>query len=174
MPPDCAFNGAQVMIPPWFTAQMARMADMKNPPMKWYADGRPASDPDICLRMWWEGMHDMPQAAVEAAVTYAIPRREWFPRPVELREDADVAAPRPAWREIEPEPLPESVVLGTLPTGARVVALSRYEAECPDCGDTGFAPAGERTVRRCGCWATNSVLIRKRESQRKYAEAKSR
>ena len=154
-------------IPAWFQQQMARMADLRNAPSKFYADGTPESDPEICLRMWWEGLSDMAPAVLEDAVGHAVKTRTFFPRPAELREDADVAAPRPVWREIEPEPLPEPVVLGTLPTGAPVVARSRYIPQCPDCGDSGFVPAGERTVRRCACWQTNPVLLRRREAQQR-------
>ena len=163
------------MIPAWFTAQMARMADLRNAPSKFYADGTPESDPEICLRMWWEGLSDMAPAVLEDAVGHAVKTRTFFPRPAELREDADVAAPRPVWREIEAEPLPEPVLLGKLPTGAPVVARSRYESQCPDCNDTGWAATEDRHhVRRCSCWATNPVLVRKREAQRRYAEARVR
>ena len=147
------------MIPTWFQQQMARMADLRFPPSS--------------LAMHWEGLRDVPEAVLEAAVTRAIQTRASFPAPAELREDADVATPRPVWREIEPEPLLEPVLLGTLPTGAPVVARSRYEPHCPDCNDTGWAATEDRHhVRRCGCWATNPVLTRSREAQRKYAEAR--
>ena len=147
------------MIPAWFTAQMARMADLRFPPSS--------------LAMHWEGLRDLPDAVLDAAVTRAIQTRASFPAPAELREDADVAAPRPLWRELETEPLPAPVVLGTLPTGAPVVARSRYVPQCPDCGDSGFAPAGERTVRRCACWQTNPVLLRRREVQRPFVARNS-
>ena len=147
-------------IPAWFTAQMQRMRDLRFPP----SSGR----------MHWEGLRDMPAAVLEAAVTRAIHTRSAFPTPAELREDADVAAPRPVWREPEPDPLPDPVVLGTLPTGAPVVARYRHDPSCADCCDTGWRPTGPRDVTRCGCWSTNPVLVRRRDAQRRYAEARSK
>ena len=151
------------MIPPWFQRQMARLADLRFPPSS--------------LQMHWEGLRDVPEAVLEAAVTRAIQTRASFPAPAELREDADVAAPAPAWREIEPEPLPAPVQIGTLPTGAPVVARSRYTAHCEVCTDSGWKEfvtrnGASRAVCKCDCWATNPVLVRRREAQRRYAEAR--
>lgn len=71
------------VIPLWFTAQMGRMADLRNPPSS--------------LHMHWEGLQTIPVADLDRAVTKAIQTRSWFPSPVELRQDADATfhAPMP-------------------------------------------------------------------------------
>ena len=66
--------GAPV-IPDWFSAQLGRMADLRNPPSS--------------LHMHWEGLQTMRHEDLERAVTRAIQTRSWFPSPAELREDAD-------------------------------------------------------------------------------------
>ena len=159
-------DGPAAQTPAWQPIETAP----KDDDVLLYSETDPSS-----LQMHWEGLKDVPEAVLEAAVTRAIQTRASFPAPAELRDDADVAAQRPVWREPEAEPLPEPVLLGMLPTGAPIVARSQPRAyACEACGDTGFEPAGERTVRKCGCWASNPVLVRRREAMRRYAEARSR
>ena len=151
------------MTPGWFSSIMAQLA------------GLPFAPPTLDTH--WLGLSDLPQEVLERAVTRAARVRERFPSPAELREDADIASPAPAWREIEGEPLPEPVEIGVLPDGTRLpMARSRWEPRCPDCEDTGWKPANEdrRTVTKCPCWETNPVLIRARDRMRKYAEARAK
>lgn len=123
------------VIPHWFTVQMARMVDLRFPPS--------------ALHGLWEGLQGLPVAVLDAAVTCALQTREVFPTAAELREDADLARPQPAW---------------TAPSGS---------PQCDQCRDTGFAPtSAPNTVRRCACWADNPVLVRQRESHARYAHGR--
>ena len=150
-------------FPAWFMTQMARLA------------GLPFAPPTLDTH--WLGLSDLPREVLGRAVTRAAKVRERFPSPAELREDADIASPAPAWREIEGEPLPEPVEIGVLPDGTKLPrARSVYTYRCAVCDDTGWKPVGEdgRTVTKCPCWETNPVLIRARDRMRKYAEARAK
>ena len=151
----------------WFTAQMARMAGLRFPP----AD----------LETHWEGLSDLPEAVLQASVARAIRTRVEFPTPAELREDADVVAP--SLREMDPSrsrtvDLPVPMTMGTLPTGTPIVARRTYTPVCERCQDTGFAPVDDserpNAVTPCVCRATNPVLVRRRQAQARYAEARER
>ena len=126
----------------------------------------------------WLGLQDMPEDVLSAAIARSARTREQFPSPAEIREDAD--AVRSQWvpgPEPEGEPLPEPVDIGVLPDGTRLPrARSVYRFRCEICADSGWKPVGDdgRTVTRCPCWQTNPVLIRARDRQRKYAEARAK
>lgn len=146
----------------------------------------------------WEGLRDVPEAVLEAAVTRAQKTRVDFPTPVELRQDADQVAhlvqghqeeENRATDLLEPLAIP-------VPQAAAVIHIRQTWAyDCERCSDTGWASwwcgafetsrkpwAEPRTcdrrgvhgshewVGQCGCWDTNPSLIRRREAQRKYAE----
>lgn len=145
-----------------FEAQMDRMGGLKF---------RPAE-----MQTHWEGLKDLPDAVLVAAIGRAIKTRVDFPTPAELREDADAVAhlvPRMP-EEDRGEDLPEPVALGTLPDGTRLPPATRvWRYACEVCHDTGWKPVEHRTVTRCPCFETNPVLVRKRERDRRYAEAKA-
>lgn len=94
--------------------------------------------------------------------------------------------------------LPEPVTIGHLPSGLPVVQTREWKYYCDECQDSGsrsfwcgdvasarypwmaVRKCGTRNCRkaqyehewveRCPCWESNPALVRKRESQRKYAE----
>ena len=74
------------MTRPWFDGQMARLGGLRFPP----AD----------LLTHWEALQDMPDGALEAAVTRSQKTRVDFPTPADLRQDADLAY-RPAVDDVE-------------------------------------------------------------------------
>lgn len=181
--------GADV-IPAWFHAQMARLADLRFPP--------------VSLEGHWSGLAGVPEAIVEAAIIRALQTRSAFPSAAELREDMDQVAPL-----VRPLPPVEDRgtdlvaprVIGTLPTGAPITQTRVWRDYCEVCGDTGLrawwcgdTPSSRwpwLAVRRCGirncakvgyahewvercvCYDTNPALVRKRAAQQRYAEAKS-
>lgn len=179
--------GATLAIPSWFLDQMTRMIGLKFAP----AD----------MVTHWEALADVPEPILVAAVSRAQKIRIEFPSPAELREDCDAVAHLA--RHVEPEPdrgqdLPERVTLGTLPTGKIITAERVWTYYHEDCGDTGtqslwcgepgptmkpwqLRQACERRTphdphewaRRCTCWESNPALIRKRESQQKFADQKA-
>jgi len=170
-----------------FDAQMARMSGLRFPP----------GDTDT----HWEGLQELPDPVLEAAVSRAIRFRVDFPVPAELREDADAVAHYA--RELPPEDdrgtdLADPVTIGTLPTGTPVTATRLWRFYHEDCGDSGIEslwcgePGPQRKpwqlqqacerraahdshewTRRCTCYDSNPALIRKRERQQKFADAKA-
>jgi hypothetical protein len=150
----------------------------------------------------WEGLRDVPSSVLELAVARACRTRSEFPSPAELREDCDAVAHQVRTTVIDEDrgtDLPEPVTLGTLPTGKAITAerVWRYYHEaCSDsgmeslwCGEPGPSrkpwqelQACERTkphdphewVRRCTCYDSNPHLIRKRERERQFSDAKAK
>lgn len=156
---------------------------------------------------YWGALRDIPPDVFEAAVTHALKTRVWFPKPAELRRDADHVAvtvrPVPAVEQRATE-LAQPFTI-TIPQIGSVVSVQReWKYYCDKCHDGGWESVwcGSRAVvlredtlfelakpwqesmrcdrrnehgthewvRRCSCWETNPALVRKRESQRKYAE----
>lgn len=178
--------GRVAAMPVEFREQMTRLLGLKFAP----------SD----MLTHWEALADVPADVLAAAVSRAQKTRVEFPSPAELRQDCDAVAHlvRVVVDEDRGVDVPP-VVLGTLPTGAEI-RVSRewryYHSECGDsgvqslwCGEDGTSTkpwqirqACERTkpheahewIRRCTCFDSNPELIRKRERQQKYAEAKAR
>lgn len=174
----------------FFEAQMARMTGLRFVP----AD----------LETHWEGLQDLPEGVLEAAVSRAVKVRIDFPVPQELRQDADIVAQR-LTREPDEDrgvDLAEPVTIGTLPTGTPVVQRRVWRFYCNRCDDSGWEwlwcgdpmmlgdlecdpfrvrmrceRCGDHRAhswaRRCACWDTNPALVKKRERQQQYAEAKA-
>ena len=152
---------------------------------------------------YWDALKDIPADVFDAAVSHALKTRSWFPKPAELRIDADAV-----WRTVRPVPaeedrgtdLPAPVSVGVLPDGTPIPVQHRvWKYYCDDCEDQGWAsfwcgeigPARkpwqmlmpcDRTkphmphewVKHCHCYETNPALVRKREAFKKYAEAPRR
>ena len=146
---------------------------------------------------YWEALRDIPPRVFEAAIGYALKTRAWFPKPAELRADADHVAPL----AVLDAPLPvqtrelEQPFTITIPEAGIVKSITReWVYYCDACSDTGWmsfwcgAPDARRQtwivlgrcarpqahgpheyVQHCACWASNPALVRKREAMRKYA-----
>lgn len=167
-----------------FDAQMRRLIGLKFVPAS--------------LDTHWEALQDVPLAVLTAAVTRAQKTRAEFPTPVELREDADqVAHLVSATSEEEPRGvrLAEPVTMAVPQAAAVLVMQQSWEYYDSVCSDTGWRVfwcgpfelsrkpwqeprlcerrrehGAHEWVDRCACFDTNPALIRRRESQRKYAE----
>lgn len=175
----------------FFEAQMARLRGLRWPPGD--------------LQTHWDGLRELPEAVLEAAVARATKTRVDFPTPHEVREDADIVAHLVTREPDEDrgEDLPEPVELGTLPDGTKIPPARRlWRFYCETCADTGLRSwwCGEvasarypwmpvrrcdmtgcrktqydhEFVERCACYDTNPALVKQRERQRRYAEAKSK
>jgi len=143
------------------------------PELQQALDGlRGLSFPPQSLQTHWLGLQDVDLAALRRAVQHAAKTCARFPAPAELR----------ALIEAQPRDLPEVPVLttpletprvvGTLPTGRPIVQTAEYDAWCPECDDSGWAPAelgGAPAVRRCRCWSDNPLLLRARDVQARLA-----
>ena len=149
---------------------------------------------DMCTH--WEGLQDLPEAALEAAVTRAIRTRVDFPVPRELREDADASAYGGAdtaqddrSEAIEPLGIPVPQAGVVLP----VTRLWRYF--CEECSDMGWRSwwcgaagptrkpwhedrdCGRRRphephewVENCPCVETNPDIVRRKAREKKFTE----
>lgn len=174
------------MTPAFFEQQMARLSGLKF---------RPAD-----LGTHWEGLRELPDAVLEAAIGRAVKTRADFPTPFELRQDADQMASRVRAVEPEPEdravPLPAPHVIPFPQAGRNIRVEAEWRYYCETCSDLGWESVwcgdpkavrrmpwheirtcerrGEHGahewVRQCRCWDSNPALIRKRENQKKYAE----
>lgn len=171
-----------VAVPVWFREQMTRLMGLRFAP----AD----------LTTHWEALSDVPEAVLTAAVTRAQRTRADFPTPNELRADADIVAP--SSRELEPVenravPLDQPFTI-TVPGAGTVLSVTRewkyYHDACGDlgwvswwCGEESPTPwmrvaRCERVIEhaphewsaKCSCFDSNPALVRKRESQRRYAD----
>lgn len=147
---------------------------------------------------YWEALKDIPEPVFVAAVSHAIRTRKWFPVPVELRVDADAVRPRSTYQAPpQRKPVTETTFTFANRWGGKDITVTVTDAiqyECDACSDTGWEavwcgpPAPSRKpwhesavctrvgvhpshewVRKCACWDTNTVLIRKREAQATYA-----
>jgi hypothetical protein len=178
--------GGEAVTLEFFKEQMHRMVGLRFAP----------ADYDT----HWEGLRELPDAVLEAAVGRAVKTRADFPTPWELRQDADQVAGRV--RTMEPDddqrrtPLVEPFEIVYPLGGAPIPVRETWSYYCETCSDGGFesvwcgdikapsrapwmyprtcerrkAHAPHEWVRQCACWDTNPALIRKRENQRKYAE----
>ena len=174
------------MTPVFFQQQMARLGGLRF---------RPAD-----LVTHWEGLRELPDAALEAAISRAIKTRVEFPTPYELRQDADQVAGQVRRVEVETEeraiPLPAPHVIPFPQAGKTIRVEAEWKYYCGACSDSGWesvwcgditnparhpwqdprtcerrgAHGDHEWVRPCRCWESNPALIRKRENQRKYAE----
>jgi hypothetical protein len=144
-------------------------------------------------------LSDIPEPVMTAAVDYALKTRTRFPVPSELRLDADKVAPLAVLDVPLPTQTREldKPVVFELPEGLKLHITHEFNYCCDACSDTGWASywCGDRKekdkrypwmpfghcgrqgvhgnheyVQRCMCYASNPVLIRKREAQRKYSE----
>jgi hypothetical protein len=184
MTPQDEVAHIQRVVNTWdhFSGQMQRLTGLRFPP----AD----------MRTHWEALRDLSASALEAAVSHAQKTRAEFPTPVELRQDADIAARPPIGQDTDRGvdlPVPREVPIPSAGLTVRMTREWRYYCDrCSDCGweslwcgdeaqskpwqmswDCGRHGdhAAHEWVRKCSCWETNPALIRKRENQRKYADA---
>jgi hypothetical protein len=162
-------------MPAWFRAQMARMVGLRFVPQD--------------LRTHWEGLSDIPEALLEAAVSEAQRKCHNFPTPWQVRTFADqarrVVCPVPP-DEDRTVPLPAPMVIGHLPTGRPIVALRTWRYYCEDCSDSGlrtywcgppeggrpwltrldcgrsFEHAAHEWVKACACAASNPDVQRRK------------
>lgn len=103
-------------------------------------DFRPSS-----LQTHWEVLYDLDELQLTNAVSWCQHNLTKFPGPAELRTRAESLSLTP---------------------GADAL---RNRTPCELCDDTGWTTAGERTVKRCVCWDTNPVLLRRRERDARQA-----
>lgn len=98
----------------------------------------------VALETHWEGLRDLDPEALRRAVAEAVKVCTAFPSPAELRTLAEQTAP--------------------------IVTVSPAEAgHCNLCRDTGWRETAARAVERCICWATNPVLVRRRQKDAQWA-----
>lgn len=148
---------------------------------------------------YWDALHDLPADVFDAAISHALKTRTWFPKPAELRIDADTVAPlvRPPLPDEDRSRLLDEPFTVTLPDVGTLVSVTRewkyYDERCSDSGwaswwcgdptDRRRAPWMEigrcdrhgehgphEYVTRCACWESNPALVRKRANQQRYAE----
>lgn len=168
----------------FFDEQMARMSGLRFMPTD--------------LTTHWEALSDLPSAVLDAAVGRAQKTRSEFPTPVELRQDADQAAPRTAVAEIDrgtdlPAPIEYSI-----PHVQDALKITReWNYYCERCNDGGWESffcgaqgdplrtpwweyrtcdrrgqhAGHEWVTPCGCLEWNPEIKRRKDLQAKYAVA---
>ena len=146
----------------YFGVEMRRMAGLKFPPAG--------------LETHWEGLRDLPEPVLRAAVTRAIKTRVDFPTPAELREDADIAAPASVAPAVDRSVPLETPVTWLIPqTRQAITATREWVYDCDVCRDSGWAdrsePGKQPSVARCACYAINPTLVRRREALARYAEA---
>lgn len=165
----------------FFKAQINRLIGLKFAP----AD----------LTTHWEALQHMPEAAFEAAVTRAGGTRVDFPTPVELKQDADQAAPMMPEPEADRGRDLSAPIEYSIPHVERTLKISReWNYYCSSCSDSGWqnwfcgGPGdvhkpwverrtcdrrGEHTahewVEACACASWNPELKRRKASEGKYA-----
>lgn len=150
---------------------------------------------------YWTALKDIPPDVFEAAVSHALRTRMWFPKPVELRHDADTvkAQVRTAVAvEDRSEPLAAPVTIGQTPAGTPVVQKRIWRYYCEKCSDSGMVSwwcgphgptwkpwyedakcerygehAPHEWVAKCACFESNPALQRKREQSQKFADQKA-
>lgn len=100
---------------------------------------------------YWDALRDIPADVFDAAIGHALKTRAWFPKPVELRADADAVAS-------QTRPIPEAedrtVALAqpftiTVPNVGTIVPVTREWKYYDDtCGDGGWESVwcGDRRV----------------------------
>lgn len=148
---------------------------------------------------YWDALRDIPDDVFEAAIGHALKTRAWFPKPAELRMDADHVA-----RQVRPVapledrsmPLAQPFTI-TVPEVGTIVSVTReWRFYCEVCADSGWATfwcgveapgltpwhgrgSCERRqahgphewVKHCHCFESNPALVRKREQGRQFAAA---
>lgn len=117
------------MTSAFFQQQMARLSGLRF---------RPAD-----LETHWEGLHELPDDVLSAAVDRAIKTRAEFPTPVELRQDADqVAHLVRRTIEIDPDeratPLSEAKVFPFPQGGQTIRVQAEWSYYCDVCSDSGW------------------------------------
>lgn len=146
----------------------------------------------------WEGLRELPEAVLVAAVSVAGRTRVDFPTPHELRQDADVGRrATTALEEVDRTTVlaqPYTVTIPHTKTSVRITKEWTYC--CDECRDTGWrewwcgktpdswpSPSWRRAracvkrhdhdphhwVEHCPCATSNTALIRKRANEEQYA-----
>lgn len=174
------------MTQAFFEEQMHRLSGLRF---------RPAD-----LDTHWEGLQEIPDEVLTAAIDRAIKTRVEFPTPYELRQDADQVAGHVRRIDAESDaravPLEQPHVIPFPQAGKTIRVEAEWKYYCEVCSDSGWesvwcgdikatsrhpwqeprtcerrgAHDSHEWVRQCRCWESNPALIRKRENQRKYAE----
>lgn len=157
--------------------------------------GRPSEG---AMDGYFDALKDIPADVFDAAITHALKTRAWFPKPAELRVDADkvAASVRPVVDEdVREVPLAQPFTI-SIPEAGTIVSVTReWKYYCDRCSDCGWAswwcgsttvarPWYERSkcqrhgdhdphewVGRCACYETNPALVRRREALKKYADS---
>lgn len=169
----------------WFDGQMSRLLGLKFMPGD--------------MTTHWEALREIPDDVLEAAVTRSQRTRVEFPTPVELRQDADLIVRLPTDERDDPArrtPLAEPKSFFYPQIAQTIQVREEWQYDCDACSDSGWLSCwcgpftsqrkpwqeprtcdrkaqhgSHEWVRPCACSATNPTLIRKREAQRKYADA---
>lgn len=158
--------------------------------------GKPSGED--ALDTYFDALRDIPVNVFEVAITHALKTRAWFPKPAELRLDADhvyaVMHPAPP-EEFRFEPLASPMAV-TVPGSGQQIPVTRFwRYYCDVCSDTGWGSwwcggadtrktpwmdfsrcgrsgehGGHEFVQHCACYDSNPALLRKRAAQQKYAE----
>ena len=165
----------------FFNHQMDRLAGLRFAP----AD----------MTTHWEALHGMPDAALEAAVTRAQGTRVDFPTPIELKQDADQAAPMTPEAEVDRGRDLATPMTFTIPEIEKAIHVTReWSYYCETCSDSGWrnyfcgpltaphkpwlehktcdrrhAHAPHEWVDRCLCVSGNPELQRRAARDAKYA-----
>ena len=150
------------MLREWFDEQLGRLSELKGQPK--------SSDSHF------EALGDIPPDVLSAGVGHALKTRVWYPVPAELRADCDAAGTAPQAslppRRTRPLETPRTLRIAN-PFGGKGITVhvtDVYEDDCTRCGDTGWAPLGNR-VARCHCIETNPTIQRRRAARAKYSTA---
>ena len=164
-----------------FKAQMRRLSGLRFVPASF--EGH------------FEVLSKLPLPVLHAAVGRAVSSRVEFPTPAELLQDADQVKHLAAPTLPEPDRTTELAepVQFEVPNYGSITVTGEHRYHCDTCSDTGMsshwcggdnsrypwldlyrcerynAHAEHDWSRRCTCWETNPVLVRKRERQQQYA-----
>lgn len=138
------------MTDAFFREQMARLAGLRFVPAE--------------LTTHWEALYDLPEDALEAAVSRAQRTRVDFPTPIELRQDADQATARPS--AIDPDPgrgsdhEPRTIIAKIDDLAERHFRITRewkyYDDACSDTGWVSVFCGSEAHPQRKPWWAVRT------------------
>jgi hypothetical protein len=151
--------------------QLARLAVLRDaPPDGEEGKSRPIDE-------WLASLADLPDGVLEAAVAHALRTRVFFPRPAELRADADAAVfqlrPQmaPTLDRDRERALPQPFEVTIPVPGREPIALyitREWKYDCTVCGDTGWAefwcgPHGAALAPGQRAWLPVQLCNRRRE-----------
>jgi len=169
------------MTETFFNEQMSRLVGLRFVPRD--------------MTTHWEGLRELPEDVLVAAVSMAGRTRVDFPTPHELRQDADAGRTTTTLEEPDRTTALEQPYTVTIPDSNTSVIVDREWTYCCDeCSDSGWrhwwcgpppnlSPpwqlerscdrnrdhAPHAWIGHCACSASNSALVRKRTNQAQYA-----